>query len=98
MFSQILIPYGACESPRAIQCVASFEKRRCLVRREGADSKTEDLIGYYVCGVYCAQELRGNGMATSMMTRLLGGDQTGIPYANIHDPDDVYLPDMSVHL
>lgn len=81
-----------------MQCVVSMEKRRCLIRRAGPMSKIEDITGFYTGGVYCSKKLRGNGIATSMMFRLLGAPtceddcRQGLPFAKIYDFDDQYLP------
>lgn len=86
----MLIPHGAYDSPEAIQCVASMEKRDCLMRRAGADTQIKALTGFYVCGVYCAKPLRGNGMATNMMCRLIQGCEDGGLYAKVQDPHRIY--------
>lgn len=95
---KVLIPHGARESVHAMQCVVSMEERRCLLRRAGAESKIEDVSGFHVGGVYCSEKLRGNGIATSMMFRLLGapnGDKDarqGLPFAKVYDVYNDYLP------
>lgn len=70
---QVLVSPGACNRPDAIQCVANMEKRRCLLRRGGSNSKVKILTGFYICGVYCASPLRGKGIAREMMLRILAG-------------------------
>lgn len=95
---QILVPHGAWGSPSAIQCVVNMEKRRCLLRRKDSE-KIEELTGFYLCGVYCAKPLRGMGMATDMLLRLLCDTNKGkegtknLPFAKIHDPLHEYLSD-----
>lgn len=84
-----------------MQCVVSMEKRRCLIRRAGEESNIEDIFGFYAGGVYCSEKLRGNGIATSMMLRLLGAPKSekdarhGLPFAKVYDTNDDYLPQAS---
>lgn len=79
-----------------------MERRRCLIRREGAESEIEFVNGFYVCGVFCAQPLRGMGMATSMMFRLLGSPSSDneelrhLPHAKVFDDYGEYFPDVYV--
>lgn len=81
-----------------MQCVVGMESRRCLTRRAGEATETEDVTGFYICGVYCSKKLRSNGIATSMMFRLLGtpvdpnDPRQELPFARIYDFDDQYLP------
>lgn len=79
-----------------------MERRRCFIRRAGENTAVEEVTGFYVCGVYCSEKLRSNGMATSMMFRLLGAAsgpddvRQGLPFAKVQDLDDEYLPYVSV--
>lgn len=73
-----------------------------MIRREGSSSEIESLTAFYACGAFCAKKLRGNGIATSMMLRLLGGPEGGhdgtdnLPFATIQDPYGDYLPEVCV--
>lgn len=84
-----------------MQCVASMEKRRCLIRRAGGTSKVQEVVGYYTGGVYCSEKLRRNGIATAMMLRLLGpptGNKDArhaLPFAKVYDFEEQYLPQVS---
>lgn len=75
-----------------------MEKRRCLLRRKD-DAEIQELTGFYLCGVYCAKPLRGMGMATDMLLRLLCDTNKGkaetnnLPFAKTFDPLHKYLPD-----
>lgn len=75
-----------------------MEKRRCLLRRKDSE-EIQALTGFYICGVYCAPPLRGMGMATDMILRLLCDTSKGkaeskdLPFAKIHDPLHDNLPD-----
>lgn len=83
-----------------MQCVASMEKRRCIIRRAGEESKTQDTTGFYAGGVYCSEKLRGNGIATAMMLRLLGAptsdkdERHRLPFAKVYDVKQELLPEV----
>lgn len=100
-FLKVLIPHGARDSVQAMQCVASMDRRRCLIRRAGAMSGIEDVTGFHVGGVYCSSKLRGSGIATSMMLRLLGPPTSAkdarhcLPFAKVYDSYDEYLSQVS---
>lgn len=95
---QILVPHGAYESPTAIQCVISMEKRRCLVRRKDSE-EIQSLTGFYMCGVYCAKHLRGMRVVKEMILRLLcdspksEADLENVPFVKRYTDLYKHLPD-----
>lgn len=98
MIIQVLIPHGACQTVKAMQCVVNMERRRCLVRRAGESTEVQEATGFHVGGLYCSEKLRGSGRATALMLRLLGAPQDDddarqkLPFAKVYDQNETYLP------
>lgn len=69
-----------------------------MFRAAGKDSPVETYNAFYVGGVFCPPKLRSNGIATSMMLRLLSTTQNpadrddSLPFAKIYDPEEKFLP------
>lgn len=75
-----------------------MEARRCLIRYAGEDTETEPMVGYLASGLFCAQQFRGNSMATDMMINLLTPwrghpiNNETLRFAKIYDPQGQLVP------